>query len=34
MGLQKQVNLYRAADVQGDKATPNQHSYLHKQMVA
>mgnify|MGYP000115583946 CR=1 FL=1 len=34
MGLQKQVNLYRAAGVQGDKATPNQSIYFPKQMVA
>lgn len=34
MGLQKQVNLYRAAGVPGDKATPNQSIYFPKQMVA
>lgn len=34
MGLQKQVNLYRATGVQGDKATPNQSIYFPKQMVA
>lgn len=34
MGLQTQVNLYRAAGVQGDKATPNQSIYFPKQMVA
>ena len=34
MGLQKQVNLYRAAGVQGDKATLNQSIYFPKQMVA
>lgn len=34
MGLQKQVNLYRAVGVQGDKATPNQSIYFPKQMVA
>lgn len=34
MGLQKQVNLYRAAGMQGDKATPNQSIYFPKQMVA
>lgn len=34
MGLQKQVNLYRAAGVQGDKATPSQSIYFPKQMVA
>lgn len=34
MGLQKQVNLYRAPGVQGDKATPNQSIYFPKQMVA
>lgn len=34
MGLQKQVNLYRAQGVQGDKATPNQSIYFPKQMVA
>lgn len=34
MGLQNQVNLYRAVGVQGDKATPNQSIYFPKQMVA
>lgn len=34
MGLQKQVDLYRVAGVQGDKATPNQSIYFPKQMVA
>lgn len=34
MGRQKQVNLYRAPGVQGDKATPNQSIYFPKQMVA
>lgn len=34
MGLQKQVNLYRAPGVQGDKATPNQSIYFPKQMAA